>query len=204
VEVDVETSFERTTQTSPAFGGLFAVVGYSEDGNRQPTAPSEGATLYERLGKFERIQEIVAAFLMCAENDARINHLLPPSELRRLEWLLIDKISELSGGPPSCFDGIRSAHAAFLITSRDFNVLVEQFEYALDRHAVPEREKSELLSILAPMNPGPINVRHPLQMRGEPGAARLGILFVGQTAGWPDLSSPVNPGEPSLAPSSIS
>jgi truncated hemoglobin YjbI len=145
-------SFERTTQTSLAFGGLFAVVGCSHDGTKQPEAILHGSTLYERLGKFEGLQKIVGGFMADAGADLRINRLLPPSELERLEWLLIDKLSDLSGGPRSRFYGIRSAQAGLLITWTDFNALIEHFDRALDRSGVGETEKVELLGMLTPMS----------------------------------------------------
>ncbi|MFY9287201.1 MAG: group 1 truncated hemoglobin, partial [Alphaproteobacteria bacterium] len=56
-------------------------------------------------------------------------------------------------GGPCNYTGrsMKDSHAGLKITSREFDFVVEDLVAALDKFNVPEKEKSELLSLLGPM-----------------------------------------------------
>jgi hemoglobin len=74
------------------------------------------------------------------------------TNLDRLNTLLVEQIGEASGGPQK-YSGrdMKTTHAGLEITEDDFNALVEDLVMALDKFKVGEMEKSELLSVLGPM-----------------------------------------------------
>jgi len=142
--------FDTTSQTRPAFRGVFAVVGYADVRQRLAMADQPaGSNLYTRLGGMTSVQLIMAAFVANVSRDARINQLLSAAEIKRLSGLLTDVVIEVTGGPPNPYK-VRSGQAGLLITMTDFNALIEDLDKALDSCGVAEAERSELLSLLAP------------------------------------------------------
>jgi hemoglobin len=65
---------------------------------------------------------------------------------------LIDQICQGTGGP-CVYKGktMLETHTGMNITSQEFSALVEDLVMALDEFDVPEKEKTELLNILGPM-----------------------------------------------------
>jgi hemoglobin len=74
------------------------------------------------------------------------------ASLDRLEGHLVNQIGQASGGPQR-YTGrdMKTAHAGMGIGGPAFDALVEDLVKALDKFAVPEQEKSELLAVLGPM-----------------------------------------------------
>lgn len=137
------------------FAGLFAFVGgcagdmrSSEPGKATGSAQS----LYERLGKKEAITAVVDDFVARVAADNRINGRFANTDIPRLKAMLVDQICEASGGPCK-YTGkdMRSAHAGMGITSEQFDALVGDLVATLNKFKVPQREQSELLSVLGPM-----------------------------------------------------
>jgi hemoglobin len=137
-----------------AFGWLFIasmlVTSCSDD-------DSQSATLYERLGEVEAISAVVDQFLANVASDNRINSrftatVANESRLTLLRNNLIDQICQGTGGP-CVYKGktMLEVHTGMNITSQEFGALVEDLVAALDQFDVPEKEKTELLNILGPM-----------------------------------------------------
>lgn len=115
------------------------------------------ASLYDRLGKVEAISAVVDKFLANVAADSEINARFAATvadndRLMALRTNLIDQICAGTGGPCT-YKGktMAAAHAGMNITTAEFNALVGDLVAALDHFSVAEKEKNELLAILAPM-----------------------------------------------------
>ncbi len=120
-------------------------------GNQQMAQKS----LYERLGGEPAITAVVDQFIANVLADERINKRFARTtgeRAQRFRTNLINQIGEATGGPQK-YTGLsmKAAHAGMGITTAEFNALVEDLVAALNKFNVPEKEKSELLAILAPM-----------------------------------------------------
>lgn len=118
----------------------------------QPAAAAPAKSLYDRLGGEASIKAVVDEFVANVGADARINSYFANADLDRLKGHLVNQIGQASGGP-QLYTGrdMKTAHAGMGIDEPAFNALVEDLVKALDKFAVPEKEKSELLAVLGPM-----------------------------------------------------
>ena len=65
---------------------------------------------------------------------------------------LVNQICEASGGPCKyAGKDMKSAHTGMGVSGADFDALVEDLVWALDKLKVGKTEKSELLAALGPM-----------------------------------------------------
>ena len=106
-----------------AFGGLFWIVGCGGDDDDDVAEPGSAlktalarptvaipptattaprattGSLYDRLGKNAGITGLINAFLPSVALDSRINTFFAAANPQRLSALLVEQISNLSGGP---------------------------------------------------------------------------------------------------------
>ncbi len=134
------------------FGGAFILVGCGDDDAKPTVAPTKAAaatSLYTRLGEEKSIQAVVDEFLVNVGGDTRINKFFANVDLKRLNMLLVQQISNAAGGPQK-YTGrdMKTTHAGLKITKPDFDALVEDLVKALDKFKVPAQEKTELLTVL--------------------------------------------------------
>ncbi|MFZ5861245.1 MAG: group I truncated hemoglobin [Nitrospirota bacterium] len=133
---------------------IAAVVGLSVAvaavGCARHTKPE--ASLYERLGGKPAITAVVADFLNTVGSDRRIQHQPAPERVPMLATNLVDLVCQATGGPCQ-YQGrpMKAAHAGMGITGSEFEAVVDDLVQTLDHYQVPEREKTELLAMLAPM-----------------------------------------------------
>ena len=114
-------------------------------------------SLYERLGGKDAITAVVDAFVSHVAADKRINGFFAktasdPERLKTFKTHLVTQICEASGGPCK-YSGkdMKMAHMGLGISGADFNALVEDLVWALDKFKVGKSEKDELLGALGPM-----------------------------------------------------
>ena len=147
--------FLKTAGGIAVFGGAFILVGCGDDDDdaATPSAATGGATLYDRLGKKAAIQQVIDDFLVNVGGDTRINSFFAKTDLKRLNTLLVEQVSNATGGPEK-YTGrdMKTTHAGLKITKANFDALVEDLVKSLDKLKVPEKEKGELLAILGPLN----------------------------------------------------
>jgi hemoglobin len=122
------------------------------ESSAQPEAAAPQKSLYERLGGETAIKAVVDEFVANVGADTRISHYFASANLDRLKGHLVNQIGQASGGPQQ-YTGrdMKTAHAGMGIDGPAFDALVEDLVKALDKFAVPEQEKSELLAVLGPM-----------------------------------------------------
>jgi hemoglobin len=111
-----------------------------------------GKSLYARLGGKGAITAVVNEFVSRVAADDRINAYFAGADLEKLKTHLVNQICQASGGPCK-YTGknMKAAHEGMMITTADFNALVEDLIATLDKFKVGEKEKGELLAVLGPM-----------------------------------------------------
>jgi len=117
-----------------------------------PAAPAPPKPLFDRLGGQPAVEAVVDEFLKRVAADKRINGRFFNTDIARLRGLLVQFVCSATGGPCQ-YTGrdMRSAHAGFQLVEEEFNALVEDLVGALDKFAVPKKEKDELLGALGPL-----------------------------------------------------
>jgi len=128
-------------------GALFAA-----DAKHEPT-------LYGRLGGMPAIQAVVDDFVTRLTADSRVNRWFAhavgdPERLAAYKKNLADLVCQASGGPCK-YTGMdmTAAHHGRGITSQAFDAVVEDLTATLVHLKVPEKERSQVLGLLAPMKP---------------------------------------------------
>ncbi|MDX2234149.1 MAG: group 1 truncated hemoglobin [Hyphomonadaceae bacterium] len=115
--------------------------------------PIEGEDVFAALNGREGIQRIVHDLVARSTADPRIADIFVNHDLVRLRRTLGEQICYIAGGPCT-YTGrtMAASHADMGVRSKDFNVLVEHLQAAMDREGVPFRAQNRLLAKLAPMH----------------------------------------------------
>lgn len=109
-------------------------------------------SLYDRLGGKPVMTGIVKQTIALVANDPRVNQSFDQINIEKLNQKIVEHLCSISGG--GCVytgDDMKRVHQGLKINERAFYALVEALQHSLDQHGVGEREKNELLFILAPM-----------------------------------------------------
>lgn len=116
-------------------------------------------TLYDRLGGKGAITAVVDTFVAHVAADKRINKKFAKSNIPRVKSEIVDQVCGATGGPCT-YTGrsMKEAHRNMKVTNGEFDALVEDLTTALNDYKVPDREKNELLGILATMKPDIVEV----------------------------------------------
>jgi hemoglobin len=109
-------------------------------------------SLFERLGGAGAITAVVEDFRDRCGGDSRINAKFARTDMARLTSMLIDQVSEATGGPAK-YTGrdMKTAHTDMGVTTGEFNALVEDLVATLKKFGVGKTEQDELLGILGPL-----------------------------------------------------
>jgi hemoglobin len=104
------------------------------------------------LGGTPAITAVVGDFLDAVGHDTLVTHQPPPSRVPALQQSLVEMVCQAAGGP-CVYKGrdMKSAHAGMGISQAEFDAVVDDLVQTLNTYEVPEREKSELLALLAPL-----------------------------------------------------
>jgi len=109
-------------------------------------------SLYERLGGNDAIVAVIDDFVARVAGDARINGKFARTDIPRLKAMLVDQVTDVTGGPATYMGrGMDETHAGMGVTSAEFDALVGDLRETLEELEVPAPEQTELLAILAPL-----------------------------------------------------
>lgn len=110
------------------------------------------SSLFDRLGGSDAITAVVDDFVARCGADERINQKFARTDIPRLKSMLVDQVSEASGGPAT-YTGrdMTETHRGMGVTAGEFGALVEDLVASLNRFEVPSTEQEELLGLLGPM-----------------------------------------------------
>ena len=116
-----------------------------------------GATLYDRLGGMPAIRAVVDDLMVRILGDPRISPWFAraaadPERAAAYKANLADLVCQATGGPCK-YTGIDmvTAHKGRGVTLEAFNSMVDDIAASLDKLKVPDKEKQELLGLLAPL-----------------------------------------------------
>jgi hemoglobin len=114
-------------------------------------------SLYQRLGGMPAIQAVVDDFVGRILADDRVNHYFAhaaadPANAKAYQGKLADLICQATGGPCHYTGAdMITAHKGRGVTEAAFNAVVSDLVATLEKFKVPEKEKGQLLGLLAPM-----------------------------------------------------
>jgi hemoglobin len=109
-------------------------------------------SLYERIGGEAVMLRVTEQMLTRVAADPAVNQSFAGINIHKLSIKLASHLCAMTGGgcaPAS--DSIKVIHAGLGIDERQFFTVVESLRIALDANGVGEREKNELLRMLAPL-----------------------------------------------------
>jgi hemoglobin len=116
------------------------------------TSPSgPDAPLFARMGGMPTINKVVGETIDAMVADPKTRRSFDGIKLPTLKESIAQQFCVLAGGPCK-YEGevMRKAHKGLNITDSEFDLMVAALRTSLDRY-VGEREKNELLRLLAPM-----------------------------------------------------
>ena len=126
--------------------------------HEQPAhAEDAGATtapLYERLGSWEGIQQIVRDTIANHQKNPAISHYFADVEVAELAGHVTAFFAAGTGGP-SKYEGrdMTTTHATMGLSDADFNSAVADVLLALDQNGIGDTEKAEVANILESLRP---------------------------------------------------
>ena len=116
------------------------------------TGMGRAATLYEELGARPGLEHLVDTATSIWTTDPRMPGLWDDTDMDRFERMLVYQLCQLTEG--GCTYGgqtMKAAHKGLHLDTRQFNILVEDLQTAMDRLDIPFRTQNRLLALLAPM-----------------------------------------------------
>ena len=119
-------------------------------------------SLFDRLGGSPAVVAVIDAFVGRCAGDSRINPKFARTDVPRLKSMLVDQVSEATGGPVQ-YTGrsMPDTHRGMQVTAGEFDALVEDLVATLEQFGVPDAEQSELLGILGPLRSDIVEVESP-------------------------------------------
>lgn len=114
----------------------------------QKPASLEHASLYWRLGGRDAVTAAVDETIRISKADPRLAGRLSGG----CRTKLIEQLCAATGGPCT-YTGrdMKTAHAGMKITEAEFGAVAQNLVSVLDAFKVPEKEKNELVGLIAPM-----------------------------------------------------
>jgi len=127
----------------------------TQDGTRSAilgNTPMEGTETFQAFGGREGLVNIMDDFMAGLVADPRTKPFFDNEKKTFIKAMLVDQMCELMNGDCKYVGrDMKSAHASMKVNREGFNALVEQFQFAMDKHQVPFSEQNKLLAKLAPM-----------------------------------------------------
>ena len=116
------------------------------------TPPVASPSLYDRMGGARVVRQVADETIERSSSDPRTARSFKDVKIQRVKDKLSEQICSLAGGPCTYTgDPMPEVHKGLKNTEAEFYLLVQFLRDALDRAGVGEREKNELLRLLAPM-----------------------------------------------------
>ncbi|MBY0457389.1 MAG: group 1 truncated hemoglobin [Gemmataceae bacterium] len=121
-----------------------------------PPAKKDAKKLWDRLGGEKAVKAVVHDLLLAAAEDKKVNftrdgkYPLDPKGIERLEKLLVEMVSEATGGPYK-YSGksMKEAHKGMGITDAEFDALAGHLVATLKKFKVDPADAEELVKAIA-------------------------------------------------------
>lgn len=109
-------------------------------------------SLYDRLGGAPVVGRVVGQLIDRTAADPRTKRSFEGTKLARVKEKLAEQLCELAAGPCKYTgDPMREVHKGLKNTEAELSLMVQFLREALEANGVGEREKNELLRLLAPL-----------------------------------------------------
>ena len=139
------------------FTAIYIVIGgalvtpsvYAQEGTRL----NDDAGIYQEFGEKAGLVTIMDDFMINLLKDPRTKPAFEDADQNRIKAQLVDQFCFILNGPCE-YKGakMKPIHANVGINRENFNALVEQLQFAMDKNHVPFRAQNKLLAVLAPMH----------------------------------------------------
>ena len=140
-------SLSTLTLTSPAMAEMNAASSPNL-GN----TPMVGTETFDAFGGKAGLVKIMDDFMIGLVADPRTKLFFDNNKQTYIKAMLVEQMCELmNGGCKYPGRDMVSSHANMKVNREAFNALVEQFQFAMDKHNVPFTAQNKLLAKLAPM-----------------------------------------------------
>lgn len=114
--------------------------------------PMEGTDTFDAFGGKEGLVRIMDDFMIGLVADPRTKQFFDNNKQAFIKAMLVEQMCELmNGGCKYPGRDMVASHANMKVNREAFNALVEQFQFAMDKHNVPFSAQNKLLAKLAPM-----------------------------------------------------
>jgi hemoglobin len=114
--------------------------------------PMEGTETFNAFGGKEGLVKIMDDFMIGLVADPRTKPFFDNNKQAFIKAMLVEQMCELmNGGCKYPGRDMTTSHANMKVNREAFNALVEQFQFAMDKHNVPFSAQNKLLAKLAPM-----------------------------------------------------
>lgn len=114
-------------------------------------ATKKPKTLYQELGEYEGIENIVHELILVIASDERVKSRYKGVNMQRFKQGLSDYLCAVSSGPCKYQgDSMQQVHAGHQYTNTEFNAIVDNLILAMDKRAIPIATQNRLLKLLAP------------------------------------------------------
>lgn len=132
--------------------GETAIDPYKASPANAGAEPIADPRLFEAFGGQAGVARIVDDLVDRSVVDPRLEAIFKPTDLVRLRRTLKEQVCFILGGP-CAYSGrdMAAAHKDLGVTTAEFNALVENLQWAMDRAGVGFRDQNRLLARLAPM-----------------------------------------------------
>jgi len=119
------------------------------------TAPAypELLPVFKEFGEEAGLVKLMDVFMEKMLSDSRMRPFFENSDQARVKKHLVEQFCVILGGPCN-YSGrdMKSAHAEMGINRANFNALVEDLQWAMNKQGIPFRAQNKLLAKLAPMH----------------------------------------------------
>jgi len=114
--------------------------------------PMQGTETFEAFGGKDGLVKIMDDFMIGLVADPRTKPFFDNNKQTFIKAMLVEQMCELmNGGCKYPGRDMKASHANMKVNREGFNALVEQFQFAMDKHNVPFSAQNKLLAKLAPM-----------------------------------------------------
>ena len=114
---------------------------------------SDDASSFKAFGGKAGLVNIMEDFMVNLLKDPRTKTFFENVDQQHIKEQLVEQFCFILNGPCE-YKGakMKPIHANIGINRENFNALVEQLQFAMDKHNVPFRAQNKLLAVLAPMH----------------------------------------------------
>ncbi len=136
-----------------AFGIAVAGASIATSASAQEGARVSDPGLYMEFGEKAGLVKIMDDFMVNLLKDPRTKASFANADQKRIKEQLVEQFCEILQGPCS-YKGakMKPIHSNLGINREQFNALVEQLQFAMDKNKVPFTAQNKLLAVLAPMH----------------------------------------------------